>query len=62
VNCGEAVEISIKNGKGEMAVLVCQACGKAIVAQQCSQVTQHLSGNKNTAAIARLKQKHRPGK
>jgi hypothetical protein len=26
-------------------VLFCQACGKSIVAQQRSQVTQHLSGS-----------------
>jgi hypothetical protein len=43
-------------------ILFCQACGKSIVAQQRSQVTQHLSGSKHTAAIARLKQKDRPGK
>jgi hypothetical protein len=43
-------------------VLFCQACGKSIVAQQRSQVTQHLSGSKHAAAIARLKQNDRPGK
>jgi hypothetical protein len=41
-------------------VLFCQACGKSIVAQQCSQVTQHLSGSKHIAATARLKQKDWP--
>jgi hypothetical protein len=35
---------------------------KSIVAQQRSQVTQYLSGNKHIAAIARLKQKDRPGR
>jgi hypothetical protein len=43
-------------------VIFCQACGKSVVAQQCSQVTQHLSGSKHIAAIVRLKQKYRPGK
>jgi hypothetical protein len=43
-------------------VLFCQACGKSIVTQQRSQVTQHLSGNKHIAAIARLKQKDMPGR
>jgi hypothetical protein len=36
-------------------VLFCQVCEKSIVAQQHSQVTQHLSGSKHIAAIARLK-------
>jgi hypothetical protein len=43
-------------------VIICQACGKSIVPQQRSQVTQHSSGSKHTAAIARLKQKDRPGR
>jgi hypothetical protein len=43
-------------------VLLCQACGKSVVAQQHSQVTQHLSGSKHIAAIAQLKQKDSPGK
>jgi hypothetical protein len=43
-------------------VLFCQACGKSVVVQQRSQVTQHLSGSKHIAAIARLKQKDGPGK
>jgi hypothetical protein len=43
-------------------VLFYQACGKSFVAQQRSQVTQHLSGSKNIAAIARFKQKYRPGR
>jgi hypothetical protein len=42
--------------------LFCQACVKSIVSQQRSQVTQHLSGSKHIAAIARLKQKYRPGR
>jgi hypothetical protein len=37
----------------------CQACGKSTVAQQHSQVTQHLSGSKHIAAIARLNKKIR---
>jgi hypothetical protein len=40
-------------------VLFYQACGKSFVAQQHSQVTQHLSGSKHIAAIARFKQKDR---
>jgi hypothetical protein len=43
-------------------VLFCQVCGKSIVTQQCSQVTQHLSGSKHIATIARLKQKDRPSR
>jgi hypothetical protein len=43
-------------------VLFCQACGISVVAQQRSQVTQHLSGSKHAAATARLKQKDKPGK
>jgi hypothetical protein len=43
-------------------VLFYQACGKSIVTQQRSQVTQHLNGSKHIAAIARLKQKDRPGR
>jgi hypothetical protein len=43
-------------------VLFCRACGKFIVTQQRSHVTQHISGNKHIAAIVRLKQKDRPGK
>jgi hypothetical protein len=39
-----------------------QAYGKSIVAQQRSQVTQYLSRNKHIAAIARFKQKDRPGR
>jgi hypothetical protein len=31
-----------------------QACGKSLVAQQRSQVTQHLSGITNFAAVVRL--------
>jgi hypothetical protein len=38
-------------------VLLCQACEKSIFARQRSQVTQHLSGSKNFAAIARLNRK-----
>jgi hypothetical protein len=41
-------------------VLLCQACGKSVVAQRRSQVTQHLSRNKHTTAVARLKD--RPGR
>jgi hypothetical protein len=33
-------------------VLFSQACGKSIVAQQHSQVTQHLCGSKHIATIA----------
>jgi hypothetical protein len=83
LNCDQAVEISLKDGKVKCSdssrlrqyvsdfkdmftsdgkVPFCQACGKSIVAQQHSQVTQHLSGSKHIAAIARLKQKDRPGK
>jgi hypothetical protein len=40
-------------------VLFCQACGKSIVPQQRSQVTQHLSGSKHIAAVARLKDQPR---
>jgi hypothetical protein len=36
-------------------VLFCQTCGKSIVKQQCSQVTQHLNGSKHIAAIVCLK-------
>jgi hypothetical protein len=43
-------------------VLFRQAFGKSIVAKQRSQVSQHISGSKHIAAIARLKQKDRPGK
>jgi hypothetical protein len=43
-------------------VLFYRACGKSVVAQQRSQVTQHLSGSKHIDAIARLKQNDRPGK
>jgi hypothetical protein len=43
-------------------VLLRQACGKSVVAQQHSQVTQHLSGSKHIAAIAQLKQKDSPCK
>jgi hypothetical protein len=43
-------------------VLFCQACGKSIVAQQRSQVTQHLNGSKHIAAIAQSEQKDRSGK
>jgi hypothetical protein len=37
-------------------VLSCQTCGKSVVAKQRSQVTQHLSGGKQFAAVVRLKQ------
>jgi hypothetical protein len=43
-------------------VLFCQTCGKSIVTQQRSQVTQHLNGSKHIAAIAQSEQKDRPGK
>jgi hypothetical protein len=43
-------------------VLFCKACGKSIVAQQRSQITQHSSGTKYIAATDRLKLKDRPGK
>jgi hypothetical protein len=43
-------------------VLFCQARGKSVVAQQRSQVTQHLSGSNHIAVIVRLKQKDRPGR
>lgn len=35
-------------------VLFCQPCGKALTAQQRSQVTQHLSGSKHIAAATRV--------
>jgi hypothetical protein len=40
-------------------VLFCQTSGKSIVAQQRSQVTQHLSGIKHDAAVVRLKDRPR---
>jgi hypothetical protein len=36
-------------------ILFCQACGKSIVTQQRSQITQHLSGSKHYATTVRLK-------
>jgi hypothetical protein len=44
------------------SVIFCQPCGKSAVAQQRSQVTQHLSGSKHVAAIVRLEQIDRPGR
>jgi hypothetical protein len=41
-------------------ILFCEACGKAIVAQQGSQVTQHLSGSKHNAAVVSLRDRPRP--
>lgn len=38
-------------------VLFCQPCGKAIKAEQRSQVTQHLEGKKHIAAVSRLAKK-----
>jgi hypothetical protein len=35
-------------------VLFCQTCAKSVVAQQRSEVTQHLSGSKHIAAVGRL--------
>jgi hypothetical protein len=43
-------------------VLFCYACGKSIVTQQHSQVTQNLSGSRHIATIAQLKQKDGPGR
>jgi hypothetical protein len=40
-------------------VLFCLACGKSIVAQQHSQVTQHSSGNKHTVTVVHLKDRLR---
>lgn len=32
--------------------IVCQPCGKRVKVDQCSQITQHLAGNKHTAAVS----------